>query len=174
MEKNNRTSTAPDPRRSGVNTSSQSAPIGFALALTGAPVTPLESLEYEAGMFLGALETLRAEPDLLRSRLVKDAMTESAVFHTRRLCEIFLDDDPRTHDVRLITLFPDYPNDPKYRRLELAVKSLRDICGEGAGLPFDKLFVRTTSTNGAYRVSGEAIKQLEPEIVKIFCKRSSP
>lgn len=145
--------------------------IGFGAAVpTGPPVSPLDTLEYEVGKFRGALEVAGWEAEFARNRIVKFAMTECAVLHARSLCEVFLDPWKRDDDIRLVTLFPDYPNDPKYRNLELAVKSLRDIYGEGAGSPrqtFNELVMHTTSVRGAYGVYDRAMDALRPVILNI-------
>src|SRR5436309_3378062 len=69
--------------------------------VTDAPVSELETLEYEAGMLFRTLQILTKEANRLDELALKNALTEDAVLHTRSLCGAFLEDNSWPDDIRL-------------------------------------------------------------------------
>ena len=57
---------------------------------------PWDIVGYEVGMFRGTLTVLSQHLHLLTTRVLRNAVVESAVLHTRILCDVlFLNDSPR-------------------------------------------------------------------------------
>jgi hypothetical protein len=78
-------------------------------------------IEYEVKMFRAALDFLLRHtfpfPAGLVGRVLNNAVVESAVLHTRNLCEVFLPGgNPQPDDITLTRLFPDWGTNPKYDR----------------------------------------------------------
>jgi hypothetical protein len=87
---------------------------------------PWEMLEYEVKMFDATYKifftqlTFTALPTEL-----KNAVEESAVLHTRQLCEIFLSFSKKHDDIRFADLLPGWPRHPRYTKITALSKTLR-------------------------------------------------
>jgi hypothetical protein len=147
-------------------TTATSAMIGVLSSSPPAPVAPLETVEYEAGMFFGALEILRDRPELLAELVLKNAVVEDVVLHARSLCGVFLD-EPRDDDIGLSTLFPDLRTNPGYTKLSDSVSRLRTIYGESKTPGshrhrFNKMVMHSTVIRGAYGLYDKPLSEIEP------------
>ncbi len=105
------------------------------------PVGPIETVEYEAGMYRQTIEVLLEYPDRLPPELfLRNAVTEAALLHTRILCDVFFRDEKpsrlglNANDIAMIELLPDWMSasdgkDGKYDDLKKAIKELEDAYG---------------------------------------------
>jgi hypothetical protein len=142
-----------------------------------APVAPLETVEYEVGMFFGTLEILRDRPEVLRELVLKNAVVEDAVLHARSLCGVFLD-EPRDDDIGLSTLFSDLRTNPLYTKLNGSVSRLRMIYGDSKTPgshrhSFNKMVMHSTELRGAYGLYDKPLSDLEPVIREIVSEIES-
>jgi hypothetical protein len=148
---------------------------GIPPARTGAPVSELETLEYEAGMLQRALQILANEAQRLDELFLKNAITEIAVLHARSLCSVFIEYKPRKDDIRLSRLFPDWDAETngKYAEIEKARSRLKAAYGDhndpnSHHFAFNKLVMHATTHRGAYGLYDQAFADLMPIIEEII------
>lgn len=145
--------------------------------VTGPPVDPLETIEYEAGMFFGTVDIVLNDLHRFEELLLRNAVVEDAVLHARNLCGVFLEDNPRKDDIVLSQLFPDWA-DAKYKTIRAAVSRLREAYGDKKAasshqFAFNKMVMHTTNVRGAYGLYHKPLSDLEPIIREIVSEIES-
>jgi hypothetical protein len=108
------------------------------------PADPWIVIEYEVKMFRAALDILLRHtfpfPAGSVGRVLNNAVVESAVLHTRNLCEVFLPGgNPQPDDITLTGLFADWGTNPRYDRA-------KDLINPDLGAAYGK-----SNTPGALR-----------------------
>ena len=100
---------------------------------------PWETIEYEVKMFYASYKKFFARSAYSRLPYVlKNALEESAVLHTRILCDIFLNPRKQKDDIILKDLLLGWPHNARYRKMKVppielkqAVQLQRQPCGRG-------------------------------------------
>ena len=85
--------------------------------------------------------------------VLKNAVEESAVLHTRQLCDTFLSTPGEPDDIRLSQLFPGLEIDPNYTGLRQRIKALKSRYGSHRTVgsirwTFNKLLAHATTHRG--------------------------
>lgn len=89
-------------------------------------------IAYEIRMFRATYETLLDSAALSRlEKVLQNAVEESAVLHTRILCDVFLSRSSEPDDIILSKLFPGLRTNARYARLKGMVDDLRRRYGAG-------------------------------------------
>lgn len=129
---------------------------------------------YEVRMLSATCEiVLNAEALVKLPKVMANALEESAVLHTRILCEVFLSRGKEPDDIALCTLFPDLKTNARYGKLERLVKGLRAQYGSALapGTPcwiFNKMMAHPTSRRGpSYDYTG-LLRGLRPPIWRVI------
>src|SRR5690349_7580886 len=92
---------------------------------------PWSVVEYEVKMYFATHEILfNPEAFGTLSRVLKNAVEESAVLHTRILAGVFLSKGSQKDDLRLANLFPNWATDSRYASLKQAVNDLSHLYGK--------------------------------------------
>jgi hypothetical protein len=84
---------------------------------------------YEVRMFRATYEVVLNDDEFDKlSRMLRNAVEESAVLHTRILCDIFLSNSGEPDDIILSKLMPGWHrrNNPEYDMLKTLVSNLRN------------------------------------------------
>jgi hypothetical protein len=151
--------------------SSSGTVILFHLSLvTGAPVTALETIEYELGMFLGIMALMKTAREKFEELVVRNALTEAAVLHARSVCAVFLDDDPR--DLTVSQLFDDWEFQPRYAKIKDAIGRLKAAFGIAKDPAshrsvLNRMVMHATKYRGAYGMYDTVLTDLYPIICEI-------
>src|SRR5262245_44514048 len=86
---------------------------------------PWEVIGYEVKMFNATYGRLLNSPGFARLPYVlKNAIEESAVLHTRILCDVFLCRTNKRDDIQLSKLFVGWPTDTRYYALKALITKL--------------------------------------------------
>lgn len=106
-------------------------------------------------------------------RVLKNAVEESAVLHTRILADVFLSKGAGTDDLRLSLLFAGWSGDPRYAPLKQAIGRLRAEYGTASapGTPcwvFNKMLAHPTSHRGDEYDYNQILTQLKPVMHEII------
>ena len=102
-------------------------------------------IEYEIKMFYGTHKKLFTKSTYVSLPYVlKNALEESAVLHTRILCEVFLGLSGKPDDVTLGNLLPGWPSDDRYDSMKEIQGKLKIRYGE----PNNQSYLVGRSTKG--------------------------
>jgi hypothetical protein len=152
--------------------------------MTHAASGPWEIIAYEVRMFHATYEIVLSSAALAQlPRVLANAVEESAVLHTRILCEIFLPKaKSRCDDIQLSRLFPDWDKDTKYDRIKGIIEDLEGRYGTGKKRGhcwnFNKMMAHSTIHRGNHYDYTPALRDLRPVIQKIIdeigCLRGTP
>jgi hypothetical protein len=105
-------------------------------------------------------------------KVLANAVEESAVLHTRILCDVFLSKSITVDDIRLSRLFPNWHNDTKYDSIKDRIRDLRKLYGK-AQKPgshcwvFNKMMAHPTAHRGDSYDYTKALRSLRPVIKEI-------
>ena len=135
-----------------------------------------QMIEYEIKMFYATYKkfSTRAPYDRL-PYVLKNALEESTVLHTRILCEVFLSRSKRRDDIRLGDFLPDWPNDPRYGKMKATCDDLTaEYCGKSNHLEspcwnFNKRLAHPTSHRSReydYRKNLDALYPLIHDMIR--------
>ncbi len=96
---------------------------------------PWVVVEYEVKMYL-TTHTIVLNQGLFAQlpRDLKNAVTESAVLHTRILCDVFLSRAVGVDDIQLSRLFPNWDTDSKYSVIKSMIDKLRLLYGSARAI----------------------------------------
>ena len=138
------------------------------------PVDPWEIVGYEAGQLRGALETLSTQQHLLVTQVLRNAVVESSVIHTRILCDILLSRTSAKDDIRLTDLFVPGITGPIADKIDknMIAQLAKDYgSGSASGTPcwqFNKMLAHPTTERGLSYDYAKALRTLGPTIEKIL------
>lgn len=135
-------------------TQSSKATIIMYPGVAPAPVPPLDTVEYEAGMFFGAVDGCtkiqQLEPSL--RRIVRNALAESALLHARTLCAIFLNEGRKSSEIRLERLLDPYAVDSHQRKvIDDAVGELETAYGKESDEKSPRFIINSMVMHPTYR-----------------------
>jgi hypothetical protein len=137
------------------------------------PTDPLEIVEYELGMFFGAIAALSVVESLnpLHRQVVKCTLVESSLLHVRNLCEIFLDKGDR-HAIKLGNLLKGYGASPQRMSVLDSAARLGKAYGrkDDPNSPWDiisTMVMHASKRRSNYGVYDQVLRQLLPRIVEI-------
>ena len=107
------------------------------------------------------------------SNVIANAIEESAVLHTRILCDVFLNKGMDPDDIQLSTLFPIWYTNTKYQRIKRLASALRKAYGSAQklGSPcwvFNKMMAHPTAHRGKSYDYTTILENLEPMIQNII------
>jgi hypothetical protein len=131
-------------------------------------------VSYEVRMLAATCEIVLDGNALGQHRkVIANALEESAVLHTRILCEVFLSRGLEPDDIALGNLFPDYRSDAKYAMLTQLVDALRVKYGNAVrqGTPcwvFNKMMAHPTSRRGISYDYTEILRKLVPSLWRVI------
>jgi hypothetical protein len=136
-----------------------------------------EVIAYEVRMFRASYEIVLDPAALaqLQKKVFINAIEESAVLHTRILCEVFLDRGSEPDDIALSRLFSDWYTDYRYRGIKRMLRELRNLYGTGSrrGSPcwvFNKMMAHPTTHRGISYDYIPILRDLDPVILKIIAE----
>jgi len=135
---------------------------------------PWTILAYEVRMLSATCEIVLNGDALSQfNKVTANALEESAVLHTRILCEVFLSRGKEADDIVLQTLFPDCKTGSRYGKLNRAVTALRSQYGSALspGTPcwvFNKMMAHPTSRRGYSFDYTDILRKLQPSIWRII------
>jgi hypothetical protein len=123
---------------------------------------------YEVRMFRATYEIV-LEPDTLKKlrKVWANAVEESAVLHTRILCEVFLSRGIDQDDIQVSKLFPAWDTDNRYDSVKQSINRLRRKYGSAqrSGSPcwiFNKMMAHPTAHRGKSYDYTAILADLEP------------
>jgi hypothetical protein len=132
-------------------------------------------IKYEIKMFYATYKTFFTRSTYGRLPYVlKNALEESAVLHTRILCDIFLSRSKQTDDITLGRLLSGWPNDTRYGKMKAMHDKLQVRYGK-ANDPaspcwdFNKRLAHPTSHRGPeydYRKSLDVLYPLIDDMIR--------
>ncbi len=127
-------------------------------------------IEYEVKMFYATYQKLftRSSYSAL-PHVLKNALEESAVLHTRILCDVFLDHAKRSDDIALSHLLSGWPNDARCRDMRAMHDKLKSRYGKpnDPASPcrnFNKRLAHSTSHRGSEYDYRNILNELHPLI----------
>jgi hypothetical protein len=143
--------------------------------MTGAATEPWEIIAYEVRMFKATYEIMLNPTAFaqLQKKVLENAVEESAILHTRILCEVFLDRGFELDDIHLSKLFLNWKIDGKYRRIRQIQRDLRRQYGSGTreGTPcwiFNKMMAHPTTRRGISYDYIPVLRNLAPYLLAII------
>jgi hypothetical protein len=131
-------------------------------------------IDYEVGMFLGARDCLTSATSKGFPLFLKNAVVESAVLHTRILCDVFLARAKAANDITPESLFPDWKA-PKYSKAKKLISDLASDYGtsKAVGSPcweFNKMLAHPTNLRKDRYDYRPALARLAPGIQAILAE----
>jgi len=141
---------------------------------------PWEIVGYEVSMFREAVTVLSQQWHLLTTQVLHNAMVESAVLHTRILCDILLSRTTEKDDIRLTELFVPGIADPVVDKVDKALiaQLAADYGSRGAPATpcweFNKTLAHPTTLRGLSYDYRRALRTLGPTIEKILSEIETP
>jgi|SRR5579863_117207 len=131
-------------------------------------------IAYEVRMFHATYETVLDPSELNKlPKVMANAIEESAVLHTRILCDVFLNKGMDPDDIQLSTLFPAWYTNSKYQKIKWLAGNLRKTYGSAQkrGSPcwvFNKMMAHPTAHRGKSYDYTIILENLEPLIQNII------
>ncbi|MBV9265837.1 MAG: hypothetical protein JO061_06685 [Acidobacteriaceae bacterium] len=124
---------------------------------------------YEVRMFRATHQELLKPGFTEQPKVCQNAIEESAVLHTRILCEVFLTRGSQPDDITLENLFPDWRSNSKYAKLKGLIASLRTLYGSSFQVAspcwiFNKMMAHPTSRRGSSYDYTIVLNQLQQAI----------
>lgn len=128
------------------------------------------SATYEIMLKPGALDQL--------AKVLANAVEESAVLHTRILCDVFLSKVIGPDDIQLSRLFPDWDTNAKYNKVKAAIDDLNKRYGSAKKQGsycwiFNKMMAHPTSHRGKSYDYTAILRGLRPDIQKVITEIES-
>jgi len=127
-------------------------------------------IAYEVRMLSATCEIV-LKPQLLAAqpKVIANALEESAVLHTRILCEVFLSRGKEPDDIVLTTFFPDLKVNPRYEKLRKLTRELQQCYGKALaeGSPcwiFNKMMAHPTTRRGHTYDYTQVLRKLLPPV----------
>jgi hypothetical protein len=131
---------------------------------------------YEIRMFYATYE-IALDPIAFGklSKVYANAIEESAVLHTRILCDVFLSRGLGDDDIKLSRLFPDWYSHNRYGRIKGRINALRRLYGsaqqEGSDCwVFNKMMAHPTAHRGKSYDYTEILQRLQPAIEDVIAE----
>jgi hypothetical protein len=129
---------------------------------------------YEIRMFRATYEIV-LDPDTLKGlrKVWANAVEESAVLHTRILCEVFLSRGIDQDDIQVSRLFPAWNTDIRYHSIKRSIDRLRKKYGSAqkSGSPcwiFNKMMAHPTARRGKSYDYTTILADLEPILQEVI------
>jgi hypothetical protein len=134
---------------------------------------------YEVRMFSATYEIMLKPGGLdPLAKVFANAIEESAVLHTRILCDVFLSKAIGPDDIQLARLFPDWDTNAKYHKVKAAIRELRKQYGSAQRhgsycWVFNKMMAHPTSHRGKSHDYTAILRSLGPLIQKVITEIES-
>ena len=134
---------------------------------------------YEVRMFYATYEIV-LDPSTLSQlpKVFANAVEESAVLHTRLLCDVFLSKTIGPDDIQMSELFPDFNTSNKYGNLKAKIRRLRNQYGTSQRHGshcwiFNKMMAHPTKYRGISYDYTAILRNLRPTIKDVITEIES-
>jgi len=141
--------------------------------MTAAATDPWDIVAYEVRMFR-ATYAIMLDPVAIKalSKVFANAVEESAVLHTRILCDVFLSNSGGRDDIQLTKLFSNWRHG-RYDKLRQRIAELRTKYGNAniEATPcwiFNKMLAHPTTHRGVSYDYTSTLRDIEPTIKAII------
>jgi hypothetical protein len=142
--------------------------------MTGAAGDPWVIIAYEVRMFYATYEVVLSPAALNQlPKVLANAVEESAVLHTRILCDVFLSKATGPDDIQLSQLFPGLYRDIRYYKLKRKIGDLGRRYGTAQRQGskcwiFNKMMAHPTAHRGDSYDYTAILRDLRPVIEEII------